>query len=116
MKLKINNVRISLLHEVSLEKALSKKIGVTADALKDIRIVRKAVDARKKQDVCINYHMEAEVDLPGKLVNRLLKDKDVSKAEKKLRLHPKLGQIPIACPSYCNWCRSCRSCGSAAAC
>ena len=95
MKLKINNVRISLQRENTLERALSKKLGVTEDALANVRILRKAVDARKKQDVCINYHLEADVDLPGKVVNKLLKDKDVAKAEKKLRLHPKLGEAPM---------------------
>lgn len=95
MKLKINNVRISLQRENTLERALSKKLGVTEDALANVRILRKAVDARKKQDVCINYHLEADVDLPGKVVNKLLKDKDVAKAEKKLRLHSKLGEAPM---------------------
>ena len=54
MKLKINNVRISLLHEQSLEQAVCKKAGISREMLDGVQILRKAVDARKKQDVCLN--------------------------------------------------------------
>lgn len=48
MKLKINNVRISLRQEQTLEQAVCRKCGIPRDALGSVRIVRKAVDARKK--------------------------------------------------------------------
>lgn len=48
MRIKINNVRISLLHETTLEKAVCKKLGLSKSALQGVQIVRKAVDARKK--------------------------------------------------------------------
>ena len=54
MKLKINNVRISLRQEQTLEQAVCRKCGIPRDALGSVRIVRKAVDARKKNDICLN--------------------------------------------------------------
>ena len=72
MKLKINNVRISLRQEQTLEQAVCRKCGIPRDALGSVRIVRKAVDARKKNDICLNYHVLAEVETGGRQAKRLL--------------------------------------------
>ena len=72
MKLKINNVRLSLLHDTPLEKAVCKKLGVPKDCVGEIKIVRKAVDARKKDNVCLNYHVLADVDVNNKFASKLI--------------------------------------------
>ena len=66
MKLKINNVRISLRHEQSLEQAVCKKTGISREMLESVQILRKAVDARKKNDVCLNYHVLADIEANGR--------------------------------------------------
>ncbi|MDY4920914.1 MAG: FAD-binding protein [Phascolarctobacterium sp.] len=100
LKLKINNVRISLLHECSLEQAVCKKIGVSPAALQSVRILRKAVDARKKQEVCLNYHVLAEVDVNAnsKLGKRLVNDRDVSKYEAPAKEPLELGNMLLSAP------------------
>lgn len=98
MQLKINNVRISLLHEQTIEQALCKKIGIAAAALGEVRVLRKAVDARKKNDICLNYHVLAEVDAPGRLAKRLLADRDVSPYEAPGKPRPVLGSLPLSAP------------------
>ena len=57
MKIKITNVRNSLRHETSLEQAVCKKAGLPKDALQSVQVLRKAVDARKKSDIYLNYHV-----------------------------------------------------------
>lgn len=97
MKLKINNVRISLLHECSLEQAVSKKLGLNAKALGQLKILRKAVDARKRNEICLNYHVLAEVDVDSKsrLAKRLLGDRDVARYEAPAKEDFQLGSLPM---------------------
>ena len=96
MKLKINNVRISLLHETDLTTAVAKKLGVKPAALDDVKIVRRAVDARKKNNVCLNYHVLAEVDASARQVKLLLRDKDVAEYKEKRQAPPQFGSLPMA--------------------
>ena len=95
MKLKINNVRIFLANEVSLEAAVAKRLRISGDALKSVRILRKAADARKKDNICLNYHVLADVDIPAKYGKRLLTDKDISAWEKPKHAEPELGTLPM---------------------
>lgn len=78
MKLKVNNVRISLLHECSIEDAVSKKLNIAKEHIKNLIIVRKAVDARKKNNVCLNFHVLIDLDASSKQIKRYLHDKDVT--------------------------------------
>ena len=82
MKLKINNVRISLRQEQTLEQAVCRKCGIPREALGSVRIVRKAVDARKKNDICLNYHVLAEVEKGGRQAKRLLADRDITQYQR----------------------------------
>ncbi len=98
MQLKINNVRVSLRRECSLEQAVVKKLGVPSDALTSVRILRKAVDARKKNDICLNYHVAAEVDAPSRLAKRLLADRDVTQYSTPQPEPLELGTLPLSAP------------------
>ncbi len=95
MKLKINNVRIFLAQEVSLEAAVAKRLRVREESLKDLRILRKAVDARKKDNIYLNHHVLVDVDVPTKYGKKLLLDKDISAWEKKQPEPLKLGNMPM---------------------
>ena len=98
MKLKINNVRVSLLHETPLEKAVCKKLGVGKDCLGEIKIMRRAVDARKKDNVCLNYHVLADVDINNKFAKKLLADKDISQYKEEAAVPVEFGNLPISAP------------------
>lgn len=98
MQLKVNNVRISLLKEISLEKALCKKLGISKENLLSLKVLRKAVDARKKSDVCLNYHILADIEIPTRLNKRILADRDVSKYVCEKPKEPILGNIPMLAP------------------
>ena len=98
MRIKINNVRISLLHETTLEKAVCKKLGLSKSALQGVQIVRKAVDARKKNEICLNYHVLADIDVPARLEKRLLAERDVTRFVMQPTEAPVLGTLPMAAP------------------
>lgn len=100
MQLKVNNVRISLLHECSLEQALCKKLGLSPAALGQVKLLRKAVDARKKQEICLNHHVLVEVDVNknSRLGKRLLADRDVASYVVPTKESLELGKLPLAAP------------------
>ena len=98
MKLKINNVRISLRQEQTLEQAVCRKCGIPRDALGSVQIVRKAVDARKKNDICLNYHVLAEVETGGRQAKRLLADRDITQYQEQQQPTLELGTLPLRAP------------------
>ena len=86
MLLSINNVRIPLVSEASLREASARRLGVKKQDIGSIRVLRRAVDARRKSNIVINYHVLADIDAPARFVNRLLRDKDVTRFKEDLAL------------------------------
>lgn len=62
--LRINDVKVSLKTEKTLRDAVAKKLGVRPSALSEVTVLHRAVDARRKDDVCLLYHVTAAVDVP----------------------------------------------------
>ena len=91
MLVRINNVRLSLLHDVTLTAAAAKKLGLPERELTSVQVIRKAVDARHKKEICLNYHVLAEVDVPARLQRRLLKQTDVSVYQAAVPVAPVFG-------------------------
>jgi uncharacterized FAD-dependent dehydrogenase len=95
MQVRINNVRLSLLHEVTLTAATAKKLGVPERDLTSVQVIRKAVDARHKKEICLNYHVLAEVDVPARLQRRLLRQADVSVYQAPVPVAPVFGSAVL---------------------
>ncbi len=98
MKVKINNVRVSLLRETTLEQAVCRKSGLNPSVLGGMRVLRKAVDARKKNDICLNYHVLVDADISGKQAKRLFMDRDITRYEEAPREELVLGTLPMNAP------------------
>lgn len=96
MKLQINNVRISLLQDVELLAQTAKKLGVDVSCLKDLTIIRKATDARKKEEIFLNYHVQCEADLPAKTFARLQNKKDVFIVKEQSKVAPLFGKEKLS--------------------
>ncbi|CAK7033687.1 FAD-dependent oxidoreductase [uncultured Phascolarctobacterium sp.] len=95
MLLKVNNVRIPLVEELSLKEATAKKLGLKKQDIENLQIVRRAVDARRKNNIILNYHVLLELDLSKKQLGRLLKDKDISQAVTEHTFEPVVGSEKI---------------------
>ena len=54
MRLKVNNVRVSLLEETSVKEAAAKKLGLKKQDIDNLQIVRRAVDAPRKNNIFLN--------------------------------------------------------------
>lgn len=77
MAIRINNIALSIDEnkELLLNKVL-KKLKVSKDEIKNFKIIKESLDARKKHDIKYVYCVEVEHDNEEKIVKKL-KDKDV---------------------------------------
>lgn len=95
MRLKVNNVRLQLLEEFSLKEVAAKKLGLKKQDIVNLQIIRRAVDARRKNNIYLNYHLIVDLDLPKKYLSRLLKVKDVSTVVVEPAAQPFIGSASL---------------------
>jgi uncharacterized FAD-dependent dehydrogenase len=63
MKLIINNIRLSLDDGIEqLKHAAAKKLRIRAEDLKNLRIIKKSIDARRKQGITLVYSVIVEIE------------------------------------------------------
>jgi uncharacterized FAD-dependent dehydrogenase len=78
MTIRINNLRISIDDDPSRLKQLSsKKIRVGSSGIKDFRITKESIDARRKGKIDFIYSVEFTLDGNEKALVEGLGDKDV---------------------------------------
>ena len=62
-RFKINGLRLELGEsEAMLPVLAAKKLGISQGDILSLRILRRSLDARKKNDIFVSYNIEAEVD------------------------------------------------------
>lgn len=60
MTIRINNLSLGLDEDISiLKKKASKKLRISENEIKDLKIVRESIDARKK--IILNLHMQLKL-------------------------------------------------------
>ncbi|WP_288311575.1 NAD(P)/FAD-dependent oxidoreductase [uncultured Acidaminococcus sp.] len=82
-EIRINNLRVGLDSRHSLVQIVGKKCHLPEKALRQVEVVRKAVDARRKSNICLVYHVKARVDVPTGVLQKLLRDPQVTLWEEK---------------------------------
>lgn len=82
-EIRINNLRVGLDSHHSLVQIVGKKYHLPEKALRQVEVVRKAVDARRKSNICLVYHVKARVDVPTGVLQKLLRDPQVTLWEEK---------------------------------
>jgi len=78
MQLRVNDVRMSLLKEKTLKECVADKLSVRKSALRKVQVLHRAVDARRKNNIELLYHVTAEVDLPQSVSRSILKKPGIS--------------------------------------
>lgn len=77
MSIRVNNIALKIDEDKNtLIKKVSKKLKISESEIKNIKIIKESLDARKKNDIKYIYCVEIEHKNEEKLVNKL-KDKDV---------------------------------------
>ncbi len=76
-----------------IKKHIEKKLKIKADDIRNIEILKKSVDARKKEQLSFVYQLDIECDNEKKIVSRYKKN-DVSLKEKKTIIRKINDNIP----------------------
>ncbi|MBQ6819862.1 MAG: FAD-dependent oxidoreductase [Clostridium sp.] len=77
MTLRINNISLSIDEDKSLLKnKVAKKLRISKDEIKNLKIIKESLDARKKNDIKYIYCVDIEHSNEEKLMKKI-KDKDV---------------------------------------
>jgi len=72
--LKLSNVKVSIDRNASLESIIASELGVKTSEVKSCKILRKSVDARKKDNICYVYTFAVELSCENKVLKSKLKN------------------------------------------
>ena len=81
--IRINQLKLNIHHtDKELEDRICRLLGIRKDALETYYIVKRSLDARKKDDICYSYTIQAEVKDEKKILAackdvNIIKDKSV---------------------------------------
>ena len=95
MQLRVNDVRLSLLKEQTLKECVADKLGIKKSALQKVQVLHRAVDARRKNNVGLLYHVTVEVDVPQSVSRKILNRPGVSLFVPAQPEAPQLGETPM---------------------
>lgn len=77
MAIRINNIILKIDEDKGLlKKKVAKKLKISEEEIKDLKIIKESLDARKKNDIKFTYCVEVDHKNEGKIVYKL-KDNDV---------------------------------------
>ena len=81
MAIKINNIALNLDEDIEkdmsyLYKKAAKKLRIDIKDIKNLKILKESIDARRKNDIKFKYSIEVECPKEAHIVNRV-HDRDV---------------------------------------
>ena len=80
---RIHNLVVPLTKEVSLEEAAARRLRLPASAVREIRLIRKALDARRYRGAPLGFSYVIDVDIAGgdkSVLSRCRGDRNISAA------------------------------------
>jgi len=95
LQLRVNDVRISLLKEKTLKECIAEKLRIKKSALRGVQVMHRSVDARRKNNIGLLYHVIAEVDVPQPVSQKILRQTGVSLFVPVKPEIPQLGDMPL---------------------
>ena len=78
MLLRVNNLRVGLDNNRPLAEVATSKLHLGKGNIKNIKILRRAIDARRKNNVCLVYHVLLDVNISAAKEEHLLQDSNVA--------------------------------------
>ena len=93
--IRVRQVKISVENDNKLEllKCISKKIRVNSSDIRDIRIIKKSLDARNKPDLFYIYEVDIEIDKEEDVLKRNKNSNDIISSESLEYVMPNKGNI-----------------------
>ena len=96
LRLRVNDIRVSLLKEKTLKECVADKLGIKNNALRKVQVLHRAVDARRKNNIGLLYHVMAEADVPESAGKKMLRRPGVGIFVPAQPEAPQLGEVPMA--------------------
>ncbi|QJW45507.1 hypothetical protein HA075_06405 [bacterium BFN5] len=94
--LRITNLRVSIDDPSAMAKLAAKRLKLPPQAVLEVVIIRKALDARRKNNINFVYSIDVEVAVPeGQILSRLRGDKDVTVVGDYVSQPIVFGQMPL---------------------
>ncbi|WP_125153977.1 NAD(P)/FAD-dependent oxidoreductase [Clostridium rectalis] len=91
MPIRINNLILNIDEDMDfLKEKVTKKLKISSDSIKDFKILKESIDARKKNSIKFNYTVEVACDNETKIVAKA-NNKDVLIEQVKYNKELKLG-------------------------
>lgn len=75
--IRVKEIKVSLKTEINLNKEIAKKLKIKENEIIDYKIYRKSVDARRKDNVCINYIIDVNLKNEDKFADLKIEKIDV---------------------------------------
>ena len=79
--LKIVNLRMGLNSKQTLEQLVARKLMVAVEEILLVSVIKKSIDARKKNNICLVYAVVVQLKDNKKIIKLIGKDKDISLVE-----------------------------------
>ena len=79
MQIRINNLTIPLKSDITLEEAAAARLSLSVDKIKNVVIIRKALDARRyhNSEIKFIYILNVTVNDESKLISKIKRDKSL---------------------------------------
>ncbi len=86
--IRINNIRLSLDYTgLDMKKAVGRKLHIPFESIQEIKIRKRSVDARKKENISFLFTLDVKALGEKKILQKCSKDKDISAViEKKYKI------------------------------
>ncbi len=79
--IRVSQIRMNPAHDMDeLRQYINRKLHISEKDLKDIRIVRRSLDARHKDDIHYVYTVDADIDHEEEILHRFRNNRNVTRA------------------------------------
>lgn len=95
IRLRVNDVRSGLLQEKTLKECTAEKLGIRKSALRKVQVLHRAVDARRKNNISLLYHVAVELEIPESVKQKLLQKPGISLFVQTVPEQLRPGAVPL---------------------
>ena len=90
--IRVKEVRVSLKEEINLKREIAKKLKIKETEIIEYKIYRKSVDARRKDNICLNYILDVVLKNEEKFSEFKIAEK---KIELEITKNEKIKKTPV---------------------
>lgn len=76
--IKITNLRVGIESKQDLVGLAARRLGISPAMIKSVQIIKKSIDARKKNNICLVYALAVEAEQADRVLAKHAKDKDIA--------------------------------------